>query len=287
MKPVYEISLNGETIGYIQNRKQFEESIYKTFNDNEEENIAFADFEKETKYEFKLVNREKQTNEAKVIETLKENADITYFEYAVCANGKEKQTFSSMEQANEIIENIRENINEGAELSVKRIYTKELNIEEEDKIATICENLTIEINKQIKEEKRKEKATINGVYIAVVPVQGNITSRYGAREEIRDHEHKGLDIGAKTGTPIKAAADGTIIHSGTMGGYGNLIIIDHGNGITTYYGHCNKLYKNKGTKVKAGDIIAEVGSTGNSTGSHLHFEIRKNGVYVNPSKYLF
>lgn len=287
MKPVYEISLNGETIGYIENRKHFEETIYKTFNDNKEENIAFADFEKETKYKFKLIDRQNQINEAKVIEILKENADITYFQYAVCANGEEKQTFSSMEQANEVIENIRKNIKGEVELSVKRVYTKQLKIEEEYKIANICDDLIVEINNQIKEEKRKEKSTINGVYIAVVPVQGNVTSRYGAREEIRDHEHKGLDIAAKTGTPIKAAADGTISFSGTMGGYGNLIIIDHGNGITTYYGHCNKLYKAKGTKVTAGDVIAEVGSTGNSTGSHLHFEIRKNGVYINPSKYLF
>lgn len=72
-----------------------------------------------------------------------------------------------------------------------------------------------------------------------------------------------------------------------MGGYGNLIIIDHGNGITSYYGHCNKLYKKAGTKVTAGDVIAEVGSTGNSTGPHLHFEIRQNGKYVNPQKYLY
>ncbi len=120
-----------------------------------------------------------------------------------------------------------------------------------------------------------------------MPVKGNITSRYGARESIRDHSHKGLDIAAKTGTPIKAAADGKIKYADTMSGYGNLIIIDHGNGITTYYGHCSKLYKKEGQKVKAGDVIAAVGNTGNSTGSHLHFEIRKNGVYVNPAKYLY
>lgn len=287
MKPVYQISLNSEKIGYIQNKKQFEEMIYKTFNDNEEENIAFANIEIETNYEFKLVNREIDTNEQEVIENLRKNADITYFQYAVCVNGEEKKAFSSLEFANKVVENLNDNIEEGAELSVKRTYVKELNVVENTEIASICDDLTVEINNQIKEEKRKEKSTINGVYIAVVPVQGNITSRYGSREEIRDHEHKGLDIAAKTGTPIKAAADGTISFSGTMGGYGNLIIIDHGNGITTYYGHCNKLYKTKGTKVTAGDVIAEVGSTGNSTGSHLHFEIRKDGVYVNPSKYLF
>ena len=72
-----------------------------------------------------------------------------------------------------------------------------------------------------------------------------------------------------------------------MGGYGNLIILDHGNGIQTYYGHCSKLYVTKGKQVEAGDKIAAVGSTGNSTGPHLHFEIRKDGVYTDPAQYIF
>lgn len=258
MKPVYQISMNGEIIGHIQNKKQFEEMIYKTFNDNQEENIAFADFDIETNYKFKLLDRKNNTNEEEILLTLKENADITYFQYAVCANGIEKETFLSIEEANEVISKLNDKIGEKIQLSVKQIYTKELEAQENREIASVCDNLIVEINKQIKEEQKKEKSTINGVYIAVVPVQGNLTSRYGAREDIRDHEHKGLDIAAKTGTPIKAAADGTIIHSGVMGGYGNLIIIDHGNGITTYYGHCNKLYKKKGMKVTAGDVIAEV-----------------------------
>lgn len=96
-----------------------------------------------------------------------------------------------------------------------------------------------------------------------------------------------MDIAAPNGTKIKAAADGEVTYSGWMSGYGNLIIISHGNGIQTYYGHCSKLYVSKGTKVSAGDTIAAVGSTGNSTGNHLHFEIRKNGVQINPQKYLY
>ena len=84
-----------------------------------------------------------------------------------------------------------------------------------------------------------------------------------------------------------AAADGEVTYSGWMGGYGNLIIISHGNGIQTYYGHCSKLYALEGEKVKAGDTIAAVGSTGYSTGNHLHFEIRKNGTQINPQKYLY
>lgn len=97
----------------------------------------------------------------------------------------------------------------------------------------------------------------------------------------------GMDIAAPNGTDIKAAADGTVTYAGWMGGYGNLIIISHGNGIQTYYGHCSKLYVSNGKEVKAGDVIAAVGSTGNSTGNHLHFEIRKNGSQINPQKYLY
>lgn len=283
MKPVYGISINGENIGYIKSKNGFEKTIYETFNDNQENNIAFADLKADTQYEFKLIERNVKTCEEQAIETLAKNADITYFQYAILANGEEVEKFESEEQANEVLEKIKNQIKDDVELSISRVYSKQLEIQQNNEINNLCEITIAKIN----ELKRKEKATINGVYIAVVPVQGRITSRFGSREAIRDHDHKGLDIAAKTGTPIKAAADGKITYSDTMSGYGNLIIIDHGNGIKTYYGHCSKLYKKEGQKVSAGDVIAAVGNTGNSTGSHLHFEIRKNGVYLNPTKYLY
>ena len=283
MKPVYGISIDGEIIGYINDKNGFEKTIYETFNDNEENNIAFADLKVDTQYEFKLIERNVKTCEEEAIATLAKNADITYFQYAIVANGEEIENFLSEEQANEVLEKIKGKVENDVELSVSRVYKKQIEAKENTEIDSLCETTVA----KIKEQKRKERATINGVYIAVVPVRGNITSRFGSREAIRDHSHKGLDIAAKTGTPIKAAADGKIKYADTMSGYGNLIIIDHGNGITTYYGHCSKLYKKEGQKVKAGDVIAAVGNTGNSTGSHLHFEIRKNGVYVNPANYLY
>ena len=82
-------------------------------------------------------------------------------------------------------------------------------------------------------------------------------------------------------------ADGTVSYSGWMSGYGYLIIIDHANGVQTYYGHCSKLYASVGDEVTAGDVIAAVGSTGNSTGNHLHLEIRLNGNKINPQLYLY
>lgn len=104
---------------------------------------------------------------------------------------------------------------------------------------------------------------------------------------IRVSTHTGLDIAATTGTPIKVVADGTVTFAKYNGSYGNLVKIDHGEGVETWYGHTSKMYVKVGQKVKAGDIIAAVGSTGNSTGPHLHLEIRINGEHVNPQDYLY
>jgi murein DD-endopeptidase MepM/ murein hydrolase activator NlpD len=98
--------------------------------------------------------------------------------------------------------------------------------------------------------------------------------------------HEGIDITAPTGTPIWAAAAGTVIHSGWLGGYGNLVVVDHGNGLATAYAHASAIFVSVGQSVAQGETIALVGSTGNSSGPHLHFEVRVNGVAVDPLFYL-
>jgi murein DD-endopeptidase MepM/ murein hydrolase activator NlpD len=114
------------------------------------------------------------------------------------------------------------------------------------------------------------------------PVSGVVTSGFGWRW---GRMHEGVDIAAPTGTPIRAAAGGTIIYTGYMGGYGNLTIIDHGNGLATAYAHQSSIYVGGGA-VSQGTVIGAVGSTGNSTGPHLHFEVRVNGSAVDPMGYL-
>ena len=121
----------------------------------------------------------------------------------------------------------------------------------------------------------------------IKPISGIITSRFAESSRIRSSRHTGLDISASTGTPIKAAASGTVTFSGRKGSYGNLIVVTHGNGVQTYYGHCSALYASTGQQVSQGQTIAAVGSTGNSTGPHLHLEIRVNGVAYNPQNYLY
>lgn len=117
-----------------------------------------------------------------------------------------------------------------------------------------------------------------------------ITSNYGIREHPIQgvvKQHTGLDIGgAALGTPVVAAADGVVTYAGWLGGYGNCVMINHGDGVVTLYGHGNKILTTVGKEVKQGETIMEVGSTGNSTGPHLHFEVRINGSYTNPLNYV-
>jgi murein DD-endopeptidase MepM/ murein hydrolase activator NlpD len=114
------------------------------------------------------------------------------------------------------------------------------------------------------------------------PVQGVITSPFGMRW---GRMHEGIDIAAPIGTAIHAAASGIVIYAGWMGGYGNLVVIDHGNGLATAYGHQSAIYATPG-HVEQGQVIGAVGSTGHSTGPHCHFEVRVNGVPVDPMRYL-
>ena len=119
--------------------------------------------------------------------------------------------------------------------------------------------------------------------ILMMPTRGRVSSNYGSRW---GRMHRGMDIAAKTGTPIYAADGGKVTISGYKGALGNMVEIDHGNGVKTRYGHASKLIVKAGTKVYKGQHIANVGNTGNSTGPHLHIEVIVNGVYKNPRSYL-
>jgi murein DD-endopeptidase MepM/ murein hydrolase activator NlpD len=125
----------------------------------------------------------------------------------------------------------------------------------------------------------------SGTFMHPLNGKGRVSSQYGRRWGTF---HYGIDLAASAGTPIYAAAAGKVIYSGyNSGGYGNLIIIEHSNGFQTYYAHCQKLYAQVGQNVVKGQNIATVGSTGNSTGNHLHFEIRSGGSPINPYSYIY
>ncbi len=142
------------------------------------------------------------------------------------------------------------------------------------------------------QEKGEEYKTVsigNISFIWPCPSSSRITSGFGGRSsptEGASSNHKGIDIGASSGSDIVAAADGTVAISTYSYSAGNYIMINHGGGVSTVYMHCSKLLVSVGETVKKGQVIAKVGSTGYSTGPHLHFGVRVNGAYVNPSQYV-
>lgn len=140
--------------------------------------------------------------------------------------------------------------------------------------------------KNLLTEKQERLAVTPSIW----PANGEVTSRFGWRSSPwgagSGDWHPGIDIANESGTPIVAAADGTVVSSSWYGGYGNMVEIDHGNGIVTIYGHTSQMLVTPGQQVKKGQLIARMGSTGYSTGPHVHYEVRVNGTAVNPSSFL-
>ncbi len=158
------------------------------------------------------------------------------------------------------------------------------------KVATVKTENGIEVSREVLSsetlsepitEVRKVGTKVPPQFIK--PASGYLSSRFGSRW---GRNHNGIDIAGSHGSAIKAAAAGTVTYAGWMSGYGNYVVINHGNGYQTAYGHNSSITVSKGQRVSQGQTIAKMGSTGRSTGTHLHFEIKKNGVFQNPLNYV-
>jgi murein DD-endopeptidase MepM/ murein hydrolase activator NlpD len=159
--------------------------------------------------------------------------------------------------------------------------------EHTDQVATVASLQKDDMQRLLK--ALKTKRNILAATPSIRPTQGWKTSGFGYRRSPftgRKEFHKGIDIAAREGTPIIAPANGVVSFTGKKGLIGKMIAIQHGHGMATRYGHCSKILKKKGENVKRGEIIALIGNTGRSTGPHLHYEVRVNGVPVNPEKYI-
>lgn len=289
-KPTYEVTIEGINVGYVNSKNSFEEKIANEIINQEGKNIDYVELKIQPEYELKLMSKKQKTDEDTIIAKLKNETNITYKYFAVTLDNEVQATVDTLEEAKTVVDDIKIKYSKEIELNLQVIEQYTNNLEEiNTETIELAENnlgkkvdFIIEDNKAIK---------INGIKLAAMPIDSNvntlITSRYGEVSNIRSSAHKGLDIACKTGTSIKAIADGTVTYSTYDGSYGNVVRIDHGNGVQTTYAHCSKLYAKVGQKVTAGDVISEVGSTGNSTGPHLHLEIRVNGVTMNPQKYIY
>ena len=289
-KPTYEVTLSGEKMGYVNSETRFEDKIQSEIIEMEGKNIYFVSLDNMPSYEFKLVDRTQETNEDEILLALKDDAKIMYKYYAVILNDETQAFVDSLEEAEQTVNQIKEEHKDEEitlDLKISENYTENINEVSIETIQVAQAQVEEKVTALIEEEEKSKLPSINGITLAVVPVSGRVTSRYGAVSRIRSGAHTGTDIACTTGTDIKVVADGTVTFSQRNGSYGNLIKVDHGNGVETWYAHCSKLYATVGQQVKAGDVIAAVGSTGNSTGPHLHLEIRVDGVAINPQKYLY
>lgn len=296
-KPMYKVSISGEELGYVLNKEALEESVKESILEKAKKNVDTITINTNPKYELKFVDRTIETKEEEIIATVEQDVDVTYKYYEIALNNEVIDLVDTIEEAEELVNQVKEENKEQEDLDLSiiekytenedEIETTELEIAKNDIQTKVIQKLE-EIEKQkVEEERINSMPEINGIKLAYTPVSGTISSRYGVSSRIRKSNHTGLDIATPTGTPIKVVAAGTVTCASYNGSYGNLVKIDHGNGIETWYAHTSKMYVTVGEKVEAGEVIAAVGSTGNSTGAHLHLEIRINGNHVNPQNYLY
>ncbi len=282
-KPMYEVKISGEEVGYIESKDALNELIKNDIENYNSKNIEKVELTENPEYKLKLVEKTKENDENDVIIALQKEVEITYKYYEIASSEEVIEKVDTLETAKQIVNDIKEATEQEITLTVNEKTTK--NIKEiKTNTLEVAEN---NIKEKLNVDSTEEITNINGIKIATLPLTGIISSRYGAVSSIRSSTHTGLDIAASIGTPIKVIADGQITFAAYSGSYGYLVKVDHGNGVESWYAHTSKMYVKAGQEVKAGDIIAAVGNTGNSTGPHLHLEIRINGKHINPQKYLY
>jgi len=292
-KPIYSVTLNGEFIGYSENKSKLQQKINQYIEKGNGDNIAFVDINELPEYKLCFLKKDVATNDEEIFNKVVEKGQTFYKYYAINVGSEEKAYVSTFEEAEKVINELKnKDSNNKENLSIVEKYETELK-----EFSTVEKCVAdLYVKKEVKQTTSSYVVAAKGINSSskkvnlgislIKPVSGVVTSRFGSRW---GSTHKGIDIGAPKGTTIKAVAAGTVTVAqyGYNGGYGNYIIVSHGNGVQTLYGHCNSLIATVGQKVSQGQAIAKVGSTGRSTGNHLHLEIRVNGVAQNPQNYLY
>ncbi len=286
-KPMYSVSLNGEFIGYTEDRSRLQKKLNDYIKSGDSQTVAFVEIDNLPEYNLCLLQKGLTANDDEIFSKVISSGVPYYKYYAILENGEEKYYVSSFEEADSIVNTLKEKNSQN-----KDNITYVLKYETELKQFTDKDTTVAQLYKEMPKVTKKKIVTSQVLNyektplgIALIePVSGTITSRFGRRSR---GNHTGLDIATSSGTPIKAAASGTVIYAGPKGTYGNLVIIAHSDSVQTYYAHCSKIYVSQGQSVSQGQVICAVGSTGNSTGPHLHLEIRENGVAKNPQNYLY
>lgn len=227
-----------------------------------------------------------------VSENIKAGLELKIEESVPKLSVKSVQTVSSVEEVPYEVEKIDDNtiykdttvVAQEGQNGQARVLAKVTKINGVEKSKDILESETLTAPvKRIEKVGTKERPATTGSGTFARPTFGSLSSRYGARWGRR---HTGIDIAGSYNSDIKAADGGVVTYSGWMSGYGNYVVINHENGYQTGYGHCASLSVKVGDRVAKGDVIAKMGNTGRSTGTHLHFEVKKDGAFVDPLGYV-
>ncbi len=291
-KPTYAVTLNGELVGYTENKSSLQNKINEYMNGEKEEGVAFRQIDAMPEYTLCLLKKDIVTNDDEIYAKVTQDGTQYYKYYAITESGKEKVYVSTFEEAEKVLSKLKtKNSANQKKLGILEKYdtsTKEFTSVEKC-VSKLYEapKVTYVANVSSGTVSGSSSKKVNIGISFIKPISGVITSRFGSRESIRSSAHRGLDIAAPTGTPIKAAASGTVVSAGYSGSYGKMMLISHGNGVQTLYGHCSQLNVSAGQTVTQGQIIGKVGTTGHVTGPHLHLEVRINGVLYNPQNYVY
>jgi len=295
-KPTYAVSVNGEVIGYTENKSQLQARINDYMEGNIEEDIAFAQIDSVPEYTLCLLKKDITANDEEIYNKVTENGTKYYKYYAITDDKKEKVYVETFEEAEKVIAQLKKKKSQNQkDIGIIEKYDKELKqftsvekcvsklYEEPKRVTYVASNTSYTSSVNSGNVTGLSSKKVNLGVSLIKPISGIITTRFGSR----GYGHRGLDVAASSGTPIKAAAGGTVTTAGWNNSYGYMLIVSHGNGVQTVYAHCSQLIATNGQSVAQGQVIGKVGSTGNSTGPHLHFEIRVNGVLQDPQNYIY
>jgi murein DD-endopeptidase MepM/ murein hydrolase activator NlpD len=294
----YQVYMNGKPLAYVKNKEDFY-NVEKNIEKDLEKRFGKVTLKDDITFKEVSIKSENIADSSTIKNSIIKNSRTSIPTVLMKSDGREVGVLaneSEMIKVLDIIKNeYKEKDKDGTfKLNNRITYVKQdTNIKDtstiEDAIKIIKENPS---NPLICFSKEKEANGVQNVSLSrsssvtsfvSFPSKGTITSPFGMRW---GKMHNGIDIGAPMGDPIHAAMDGKVVYAKWEDGYGKVIKIDHGVGVQTVYGHCSNIDVNEGQQVKKGENIGKVGSTGNSTGPHVHFEVRVDGAPQDPIKYL-
>ena len=307
-KFVYMVEMGGVELGLVNDKDKFEKDVKDTL-ENLEEAVVSAKLQENPKYSLRLVDKDDiDVDDNYVFAKVEEKIEKTYRYYNIKEDDKLLAKVSTKEERDNLLKELEEG-KQVKDLKVEEEETKEyyiISYEEAKQLAsTNVDNIENEKKSKLEKEKIEKRNTnivknIRRGGTVSASSSSNASAMLGSlsfRRPLNSSRvsagylgypgHRGIDFPSPQGTPVMAAESGTVttvMYSNKS--YGNRVIIDHGNGISTLYGHNSTIGVSLGQKVSKGQTIAGVGSTGNSTGNHVHFEIRINGKPINPTSYV-